>query len=126
MKRAVTCVVLIVLVVGMGIASVFITSAKCKDIKSLAEGIGDAIKSKEPDLAKEKTKQLNERWTKDKRVLIIFLRRTKIDEISSQISRLNGWIEMDDDTDSVAALTTINDLSEDLAKEEIPTFLNIL
>ena len=126
MKTFVTSmIVLLVLLVGIGIYSIYIDGVMQK-IEKCVENISESAYKKEWSICKERIKELLEVWRKNEPVLAMFNDHEDVDNIEIAIGKLKENVLHENYENTFHALTETKILLERIKKNETFTLENVL
>lgn len=120
MKRLIISCSLLIVLLAIGVVSLFYIENVCSQTIEKSQTIKQNIDRQDYQTASQNIKDLESYWEENEQYLCLFVRHGEIEEISRQISELSDLLEYQDYSESSATLNRIIVIAEHIKATEKP------
>lgn len=124
MRRVGICCIIMVILIGTSIMSVFIIGNNCISLKDTVSEIQILYKNDETAQALKKTEELNRSWNKRYKILSTLINQDKLYEINTSIAKIRPFIQDGNDEIDAEFQSILYNL-EFIRSSEFPFLYNI-
>ncbi len=126
MSRLVVAMVIIGLIIGICVFSLVSTYRICNQIDAQAQKALEFYLAEDYQNAEVETQKLKNLWQEKEHTLVLYVRHNVVDEIGTNVFKLQSYLQYRDTPQYTACIQTIQSLLEDLLDSETPFYYNIL
>ena len=126
MKRLVTSVILLILIIGLSVFTLFNLQAHKEKILARTEEIRSMAQDPDPQVLAEKSRELFDDWNDQEEILVLYIRHDILDQITQLLAELPALAEYEDYAVFFGRLDVVSALMDDLWKSNLPTYRNLL
>lgn len=126
MKRLITSVILLILIIGLSIFTLQSLRIHKDNILSRTEEIRGMAQDPDPQALAQKSRELFDEWNKDEEILVLYVRHDILDQITQLLAELPALAEYEDYAAFFGRLDVVSALMDDLWKSNLPTYRNLL
>lgn len=123
MKRLVTAICLLTLIIAISCCSLFILEQDLDELTTLAVQLRDSSPEEELE---QKSQELLECWNRKEQLLVIFVRHDILDELTTLTAQLPSLARYRDYAHFYSGLDVILARLDDLLDSARPTYRNLL
>ena len=125
MKRIAISIILLSAIFIFSFSVIFIIGHKNKELTSILSEVQVLTETKQYDKAALKAEELSTTWESYQKIMLLFVKDNKINEINISISKINSFINEQNDKLPEEILNASHSLNY-IYKSEIPCWYNIL
>ena len=126
MKRVYTALVTIVLIIAVCVYSLIRVEGMRREMHAHADVISEAIVKQDYLALTQRAAALADYWKEEEKIIIRFVRRMDVDEITKSIVQLIAYAQHADYTSAAAALSLILGQADHIWESEQITIGNLL
>ena len=126
MARFVVAMIIIGLIIGVCVFSLVSTYQICDQIEAQAQKALELYLAEDYQNAEKETQNLKNMWQDKEHALVLYVRHNIVDEICTNVFKLESYMRYRDTAQYTACIQTIKSLLEDLLDSETPFYYNIL
>ena len=120
-----TIMIVIILIVGLDIASNVYTSKVSQELTQELEQLKEVLFSKEEDSIHEKEKEVQEKWDQYHTLLAYYLEHDELEKVETELSVLKGKIEEKEYNNCLEEIETMTFILSHIQEKEKFSFQSI-